>query len=319
LYYQPLEIGNLRIEGNLFAAPMAGYTDCITRSIALRAGASLAYTEMISAEALIRDSGRTISMMRRAAGEKILAVQLFGSSPEVLGRAAAAAVENGADLLDLNAGCPVHKVVRKGAGAALGRDIPKLRRTIRSMASAGLPVTVKLRSGWDDDELNWQQAALCAVEEGIAAIGFHPRTRSLGYGGKADWKLLKEMTEIVPVPVIGSGDLDSPASVLRMLKETGCRAVMIARGAVGNPEIFTRTRQLLIHGLLSDPPAPEIRLKNALNHLSAAAGTFGEEAAVRDMKKHLAAYVRGWPSASEMRNSLMKAADLSTMVRILSR
>jgi len=296
---------------------MAGYTDCVTRSIALNAGASLAYTEMISAEALIRDSARTISMMRRAAGEKILAVQLFGASPEVLGRAAVTAAENGADLLDLNAGCPVKKVVGKGAGAALGRDISKLRPAIRAMVSAGLPVTVKLRSGWDTDELNWHEAADCAVEEGASAIGFHPRTRIQGYGGKADWKLLKVMVKEIPVPVIGSGDLDSPSAVLKMFEETECRGIMIARGATGNPDIFGRSRHLMVHGVQQDPVTPEKRLENARNHLSAAAGIFGEEAAVRDMKKHLAAYIRGWPSASKLRSSLMKATDTSAMLSLL--
>jgi len=296
---------------------MAGYTDCITRTIALRSGASLTYTEMISAEALIRDSQRTISMMSRAEGEKILAVQLFGASPEVLGRAALIAAENGADLLDLNAGCPVNKVVGRGGGAALGRDVPKLRRAVKAMVSAGLPVTVKLRSGWDADELNWHEAALCAVEEGASAIGFHPRTRNQGYGGKADWAALRKMSEEIPVPVIGSGDLDSPSAVQKMLKETECRGVMIARGAVGNPEIFSRSIHLLVHGIQPDQAGPETRLKNARNHLSAAADTFGEEAAVRDMKKHLAAYIRGWPSASKLRNSLMKATDLTVMLSLL--
>jgi len=296
---------------------MAGYTDCITRSIALGEGASLAYTEMISAEALIRDSKRTMSMMRRATGEKILAVQLFGASPEVLGRAAVIAAENGADLLDLNAGCPVKKVVGKGAGAALGRDVRKLRLAIRAMVSVGLPVTVKLRSGWDTDELNWHEAAVSAVEEGVSAIGFHPRTRIQGYGGKADWKLLKEMVKEIPVPVIGSGDLDSPSAVLKMLEKTECCGVMIARGATGNPEIFSRTRHLLAYGFEPDPVTPENRLRNARNHLSAAACSFGEEAAVRDMKKHLAAYIRGWPSASILRNSLMKATDITVMLSLL--
>ncbi|MCK5736369.1 MAG: tRNA-dihydrouridine synthase, partial [Spirochaetaceae bacterium] len=274
MYYHSVDIGNLHLDGNIFAAPMAGYSDLVTRSIALKNGASLAFTEMISAEALIRYSKRTISMMRRAEGERFLAVQLFGASVEVLGRAAGIAAEIGADLLDLNAGCPVTKVIRKGAGAALGRNSLKLGLALKAMLGTGLPVTVKIRSGWDDDEQNWREAAGAAVEAGVSAIGFHPRTCRQGYGGKANWEALREISGIVPVPVIGSGDLDSPSAVLRMLKETGCHGVMIARGAVGNPEIFRDSRNLLTESEPKQLISPEDRRRNASKHLRAAAEAF---------------------------------------------
>ncbi len=298
---------------------MAGYTDCVTRYIACKNGAFLAYTEMISSEALVRKNSRTLAMLKRFQGEKILAVQLFGSNPETLGRAASVAAENGAGLIDLNAGCPVRKVTQKGAGAALGRDVRKLGLAVRAMVKAGLPVTIKIRSGWDDTEQNWREAMHAAVQEGVSAIGFHPRTCRQRYGGKADWKALREMSAEAPVPVIGSGDLNSPSAVLKVLKETSCSGVMIARGAVGNPEIFSRTSSLLNKGTAGLPPTPEERLRNAKNHLLMAAETFGENAAVLDMKKHLAAYVRGWPSASELRNDLMKATNISAQLFLLDR
>jgi nifR3 family TIM-barrel protein len=315
--YHPVDIGTIHLEGNILAAPMAGYTDHITRSIALREGASLAYTEMISAEALVRESPRTLAMLKRASGEKILAVQLFGASVEVLGRAAVAAAERGAGLLDLNAGCPAGKVTRKGAGAALGRNPEKLGLAVKEMLKAGLPVSVKIRSGWDAENLNWKEEAFSAVEAGASAIGFHPRTRIQGYGGRANWKALRELSEIIPVPVIGSGDLDSPSAVQKMLMETGCRGVMIARGAVGNPEIFRLSRKLLTENEEGIPSDPEKRLENAGIHLKAAAEAFGEEAATRDMKKHLAGYVRGWKSAPALRNELLRAQDYNTLLKLL--
>ena len=318
MFLQPVEIGSLKISGNIFAAPMAGYTDCVTRYIACKNGAFLAYTEMISSEALVRNSPRTLSMLKRFPGENILAVQLFGSNPETLGRAALIAAENGAGLIDLNAGCPVRKVTQKGGGAALGRDIRKLSLAIRAMVKAGLPVTVKIRSGWDETELNWREAVHAVIQEGASAIGFHPRTCRQGYGGKADWKALGEMSAASPVPVIGSGDLNTPSAVLKMLKETSCSGVMIARGAVGEPEIFSRTSSLLNMGMPGTPPTPEVRLRNAKNHLLLAAEAFGENAAARDMKKHLAAYVRGWPSASKLRSNLMKAANISAQLALLN-
>ncbi|MCK5249602.1 MAG: tRNA dihydrouridine synthase DusB [Spirochaetaceae bacterium] len=317
-YFRSVDIGNLHLEGNVFAAPMSGYTDRVTRGLALFEGAVLAYTEMISAEALIRNSGRTLSMMNRADGEAFLAVQLFGSSPETLGRAAVLATQSGADLLDLNAGCPVSKVTGKGAGAALGREVERLALAVEEMGKAGLPVTVKIRSGWDEGKINWSEAGHAVVEAGAAAIGFHPRTRRQGYGGRADWTALKKMSLELPVPIIGSGDLDSPLSVLRMFEETGCRAVMIARGAIGNPGIYSQTRKLLTTGILETPPTPEEHLRVARFHLNAAAEEFGDEITAREIKKHLVGYIKGWPSAAELRRELMMASDIPTLMTLLN-
>ena len=318
-YFRSVDIGNLHLEGNVFAAPMSGYTDRVARGLALNEGAVLAYTEMISAEALIRNSGRTLSMMNRADGETFLAVQLFGSSPETLGRAAVLAAQSGADLLDLNAGCPVSKVTGKGAGAALGREVERLALAVEEMGKAGLPVTVKIRSGWDEGKINWSEAGHAVVDAGAAAIGFHPRTRRQGYGGRADWTALKNMSRELPVPIIGSGDLDSPLSVLRMFEETGCRAVMIARGAIGNPGIYGQTRKLLTTGIQETPPTPEEHLRVARFHLKSAAGEFGDEITAREIKKHLTGYIRGWPSAAELRRKLMLASDIPTLMALLNK
>jgi tRNA-dihydrouridine synthase B len=207
---RPLKIGSILVEGNLAAAPMAGYTDKVTRALAIENGAYLTYTEMISAEALFRKSSRTHAMMERAEGEKLLAVQLFGASPESLAAAAEIAAGDGADILDLNVGCPVPKVTKTGAGSALMRNLVLLGKCLKALKRSGLPVTAKIRLGWDDTEINWREAAHVAVEEGVSALGFHPRTRSQGYGGRSDRNALTEAVSTLDIPVIGSGDLHSP-------------------------------------------------------------------------------------------------------------
>jgi nifR3 family TIM-barrel protein len=293
---------------------MAGYTDRITRSLALDSGASLAFTEMISAEALSRGSAHSIDMMKRAAEERILAVQLFGYSPESLGNAAVIAAAAGADLLDLNAGCPVRKVTERGAGAALARNPRILAEAVRRMTGPGLPVTVKLRKGWNEDDLSWKDAVKAAVESGAAAVAFHPRTRNQGYGGKADWTALAELVSTVKVPVIGSGDLDSPRACRDMLLQTSCAAVMVARGAVGDPDIFRRIRILLTENRQAGELSPVDRIITGRKHLQQAAAAFGDEIAAREMKKHLARYIRGWPSSSELRLRLMKTSSFQDLL-----
>ena len=296
---------------------MAGYTDRITREIALRYGAHLAFTEMVSAEGLVRGGRRSRLMTARAAGESLLAVQLFGRDAEVLGRAATAAAEAGADLVDLNAGCPVAKVVRKGAGAAMMRDPDLIARSVKAMRQAGRPVTVKIRVGWDEGEPNWPEVAAAAEEAGAAALAFHPRTREQAYGGRADWSLIARLVESVSIPVIGSGDLEDPESVGRMVDETGCAAVMIARGAVGNPWIFSRTLGMAVGGAVPPPPDAGDRCAAALAHLEGAADLYGPEAASRLIKKHLNGYIRGWESAVRLRRLLMSAESVEAMRELL--
>lgn len=315
--YHSIQVGNILIPGNIIAAPMAGYTDATCRQLALEGGADLAWTEMISSEALIRGSGRTESMIARAGGESLLAVQLFGSDPEILGRAALRARELGADLLDLNAGCPVAKVSNKGSGASLSRDSVRLGEATAALCASGLPVSVKIRSGWDEDEINWPKAAETAVSNGACMLGFHPRTRRQRYGGTADRSLISELVNMVDVPVIGSGDLDTPEQARQMLKECECAGVMFARGAVGDPGIYRRTRELLKTGETPVLPSRRDQIAASLHHLKLAALADGEEIASREMKKHLAAYIRGWDSAAAFRNELMRASGYETLISLI--
>jgi len=330
--YQPVKIGPLELPGNLFLAPAAGYTDRAFRSICAEMGADFSFTELVSAEALTRNPGyyglgldnygptgthttgghtprgHTLqtaaeppgaALVRRGPGEKRYSVQLFGAKPDVLGKACALLSSLKPDAIDLNAGCPVPKVVKTGAGSALMKDPPLLGRIIEAMVRSseeylgGVPVTVKMRSGWDNNSKNYRECARIAVEAGAAMVSLHPRTRSQNYGGKSDWSLIADLAAVLPVPVTGSGDLGRPEDARTMLAETGCAAVMFARGAMGNPFIFPITKSLLTTGSIpSLPEAPE-RLAIALRHLEMLAEDMGEKRACLEMRKQFCAYTKG--------------------------
>ncbi|MDR0708611.1 MAG: tRNA-dihydrouridine synthase, partial [Spirochaetaceae bacterium] len=251
--HSSLTIGSLVLPGNLFLAPVAGYTDRAFRSICAGYGAALGYTELASAEAIARGpddpaASKTGRLMRRGEGEGRYAIQLFGANPDVMYRAALKLAPFKPDMIDINCGCPVPKVVKSGAGAALMRDTALLGRVVAAAVRAslealgGVPVTVKIRSGWDAASLNYREAAATALDAGAAMVALHPRTRAQGYGGKSDWALIADLAARLPVPVAGSGDLFRAEDACRMLRETGCAAVMFARGALGNPFIFRETR-----------------------------------------------------------------------------
>lgn len=299
------------VPGNLFLAPVAGFSDRAFRSICIRYGADFTYTEMVSAEALARDSGRTLELMEPAKNERIFSIQLFAAKPESAALAVRHVVRFRPAVIDLNCGCPVPKVIKTGAGAALMRDPGLIGRIVKAVTSeTDIPVTVKIRSGWDASELTYLDAAGEAVSAGAAAVGFHPRTRSQGYGGRADWSLIGELKRAVRVPVIGSGDLFHAQDALEMLERTGCDAVMFARGAIGNPFIFREARAL-VSG--AEPPASagaEEKIAAALDHLVLAIESLGEPLACREMRKHVCAYTKGIEGGAELRNRVIHAVTL---------
>jgi nifR3 family TIM-barrel protein len=307
--YHPVTIGPLSIPGNLFLAPVAGYSDRAFRSLCVEAGADLTCTELASAEALVRapggDSGpggKTGALLRRADNEERYAVQLFGGESGAMYRAALLLAPLHPDIVDINCGCPVPKVVKAGAGSALMRNPPLLGRIVSAVVRAsaeGLgsaPVTVKIRSGWDSGTLNYREIGRIAEENGAAMVTIHPRTRAQGYGGRSDWSHITDMVTRLGVPVAGSGDLFSPEDAERMLRETGCAAVMFARGAMGNPFIFSAARSLLLRGAYARTEAAA-RIEAGLRHLVLLAEDLGEKAACREMRKHFCAYTRGGPGS----------------------
>jgi len=321
--YRPVSIGGLVLPGNLFLAPVAGYSDRAFRSVCVERGADFTCTELISSEALTRDSRKTEALIRRADNEKAYAVQLFGADPETMGRATALLEPFHPEVVDLNCGCPVPKVVKTGAGAALSRDPVRLGRIVEAMVRAsreflgGVPVTVKIRSGWDESSINYPEIARVAVESGAALVALHSRTRAQVYSGKADWSHLADLVSRASVPVIGSGDLFSPEDAERMLRETGCAGVMFARGAMGNPFIFGETRSLLLRGSYCQVPALE-KMRTALRQLELLAADSGEEFACREMRKQFCAYTKGIPGGGAVRNDLVRASTIAEYRNILS-
>lgn len=310
----PLTIKTLRLENNVVLAPMAGITTSPYRQINRRAGAALVYSEMISANGLIRDGKRTLELLQRSPIESPFGVQLFGEDPQVLAEAAAISSDYG-EVLDLNMGCPVKKVVRSGAGSALLRDPLLVGAAINAIRKASsLPLTIKFRSGWDKHTINFLEIGRIAEQSGADALILHPRTRCQGFSGHSDWEHIKQLKQTVSIPVIGSGDINCAQDALNMLRTTGCDGVMIGRGAYGNPWLITDILRLQ----RSDEPAEvseQQRLQTIIEHLQLYKQTFGEHKAVTDMRKHLCWYSRGLVGASEFRsqvNSMQNYSDLIT-------
>jgi nifR3 family TIM-barrel protein len=325
--YKPITIGSLTLPGNLFLAPVAGYSDRAFRSVCIEPrvhepGADFTCTEMVSSEALTRNGVRTGLLLPRAENEKRYAIQLFGADPEVMYRACILLAPWRTDAVDINCGCPVPKVVKTGAGSALMRSPDRLGRVVEAVVRASkealgdVPVTVKLRSGWDADSLNYRECGRVAVESGAALLGLHPRTRTQGYAGHSDWSHIADLASALAVPVAGSGDLFRPEDAERMLRETRCAAVMFARGAMGNPFIFAATKALLT-GDTWQAPAPQERFETAFRHLALLAGDMGEGPACREMRKQFCAYTRGISGGAALRNRLIHADTIEEYEEII--
>jgi nifR3 family TIM-barrel protein len=300
---QQLKIGSLALANNLFLAPMAGVTNLPMRLLARECGASLCFTEMVSVNGLIRDGKKTFDYLRSTPADRPLGIQIFGEDAATLAQAARLVAPHG-DLIDINMGCPVRKVVGSGAGSALLKEPAKVAAIIRAVRHAtDLPLTIKIRSGWHQGEENFLTIARIAEDEGCDAITLHPRTRSQMFEGAADWDQIRALKEQVSLPVIGSGDLFLPGDVAAMLHRTGCDAVMIARGGLGNPWIF-REALTLLTGCATVPPDPDERRRVALRHLELFIDFAGEGVAVREMRKHFAWYARGVAGAARFRREV---------------
>jgi tRNA-dihydrouridine synthase B len=284
-------------------APMAGVSEMPFRVIAFELGAALCPTELVSAQGLMRANQRTLRYLRHDARvERPYSLQIFGGDPEAMVRAAVIGQGHGAQIIDINMGCPVKKVTRNGAGSALLCEPQRAATLVRDIhAATGLPVTCKIRSGWDEHQRNYLQVAHALFEAGCAGLAIHPRTRAQGYSGRADWSVIAEVKRHFPDrPLIGNGDVKTPGDARRMLESTGCDFVMIGRGALGNPWLF---RELLGGA----PPEPEERREGVLRHFAAHLDFVGaglELAAVRSFRKHLAWYGHGLRGAAQFRSEV---------------
>ena len=317
--YHPVKIGNVELKGNLFLAPVAGYSDAAFRSVCIENGACFTYTEMVSAEALVRKNLKTEILMRRACNEKAYSVQIFGGEPEIMAEAAHIVLEKThCEVIDINCGCPVPKIIKTGAGSALTRDPDRLFKVAEVVVKAagrpeagGVPVTVKIRSGWESKQMTWRAAAEAALDAGVSAITIHPRTRAQGYEGHSDWGIMKELVELVNgrIPVFGSGDLFKPEDARAMLEQTGADAVMFARGAMGNPFIFRDATDLLTKGSY-EPLPPEERVKTGFAELERLVAETSEQHACLEMRKRFAAYSKGISGGAALRARIVHAASV---------
>jgi len=298
---------------------MAGYSDAPFRSLCLRHGASLCFAEMVSADGLAHEDAITLRLLARAPGEAVVGFQIFTSSASLAAAAVRRIAPLAPSIIDLNCGCSVPKVLKTGCGAALMRSPQLLGSIVAAMrAETDIPVSVKLRSGWDAATPTWQACAAAAVSAGARLVTLHPRHRAQEFGGKAQWDQIRLLKEECPVPVFGSGDLFSAEDCARMLSTTGCDGVMIARGAMGNPFIFAETRALLCGRPIAACRDPEARLTAAMDHLRLLAASVGEEKACRDMRKHFVAYTRGIPGGSQVRQSIVQACAIEEYEQIVA-
>lgn len=313
----PFKIGSLTLANNLILAPMAGITNLPMRILARECGAGLCFTEMISVNGLVREGKKTFELLRSTREDRPLGIQLFGDDPALLAEGARL-VEAHGNLIDINMGCPVKKVVGTGAGSALLRDPVKTAAIVRAVRLATkLPLTIKIRSGWHAEDNNFLEIARIAAAEGCDAVTLHPRSRAQMFDGHADWDKIRELRLALPLPVIGSGDVFSARDAVAMLKQTGCAGVMIARGGLGNPWMFREIGALLA-GRDPVPPTAAERQDTALRHLELFIGLAGERIALLEMRKHLAWYARGLSGASHFRaaiNTIDRLDDLIAATR----
>lgn len=301
------KIGNIELNGWACLAPMAGVSDLAYRVIAKKMGASLTTAEMVSAKGLYYRNEKTKEMLKIDPDEHPVALQLFGSDPDIMAWGAKIMEQAGPDFIDINMGCPMQKVVKNGDGSALMKNIPLAAAVIRAMVKAvQTPVTVKMRLGWSRDTLNAVELAQAAEEAGAAAITVHGRTREDFYTGKADWKEIKKVVDAVKIPVIGNGDVTDGKSAKDLMEETGCAAVAIGRAAWGNPWIFREVNTYLETGEIIPSPSWEMRLQMARRHLHGLCREKGEYAAVREMRAHASRYFHGLPKATALRQEIMK-------------
>jgi nifR3 family TIM-barrel protein len=295
---------------------MAGITDLSFRRIAKSFGVDLVTSEMVSAEGLVRNRASTRFLLNSHPDEKPLAIQLFGSDPWVMGEAARIVADEGADIIDLNMGCPVPKVVRQGAGAQLIRQPGKIKQMVEAVRSAvSIPVTVKTRSGWSKFQINILEVARAAEDGGADAITIHPRTAKQGFSGKADWYLIAKVKEEFTIPVIGNGDVTSPEQVQEMKQLTGCNGVMIGRGAMGNPWIFNQAKELA-RGEAPSIPSLKERLEIMGRHLDLYKESLSGRQSPTGIRSRLMWYSKGLRGSAKLRAALSGCRDTETMIKI---
>ncbi len=310
-----MNIGNLRIDNPLLLAPISGVTDYPFRKLAREYGCGLVYTGLTSAEGLLRKGRPFLGM---GDDEHSVSVQLYGSDPEVLARAAEMAEAAGSDAVDINMGCPSQKVTDTGAGADLLRSPARVEAILREVRKRiQCPLTVKIRSGWDEDRVNAVEIARIAEGCGVNAVTLHPRTRNQWFRGRPDWSLIGEVKRAIGIPVVGNGGVTTPSLIRKMLRDTGCDGVMIGKGALGNPWIFDPENRWADEEGAAIHPSLEERRRVIDRHYTLLRDYYGDQGAVKEVRRHIVWYTRGLPKSASFRAVIMGAKEKEALFRII--
>jgi len=308
----------LTLDGQVVSAPLANIAGSAYRTMTLKHGVAIAYSEMLSAEGLVRTNRKTLNMLKKRAGEEPIAIQIFGHNPESVYAAAQIVAETGCQMIDLNFGCPAKKIVKNLSGAALMKDLQRAEELISAAVKAvDIPISVKFRSGWDRQSEQYIEFGKMAQDCGASYLVLHPRTRSSGFKGKSDWNKIKLLKESVSIKVIGSGDVTTPQEAARMLSETGCDYVMIGRAGMGAFWLFERVDKFLRTGVDPGEPSLEDKIKIMLEFCELMIEDFGERPACLKLRKHLAWFTRGWRNVSSIRARMFTVESLADINNIL--
>ena len=313
-----MKIGTVKIENTVFLAPMAGVTDMPFRILCKEQGCGLVYTEMVSAKGMYYNDEKSFKLTEINQNEMPACIQIFGSSPKIMAGIADRLNASNASILDINMGCPTPKITKNGEGSALMLHPVLVGEIVKEVVHASeKPVTVKIRKGWDDSFVNAVEIAKIVEQNGADAIAVHGRTREQFYSGKADLNIIKEVKEAVKIPVIGNGDIFKPQDAKRMFLETACDAVMVGRGAEGNPWIFSSILRFLETGEILREPSAKEKIETVIRHMNMLIGLKGQRTGILEMRSHIAWYVKGMKNAAEIREKIFRMTDADEIVKLL--